>query len=131
MRFFSDRDPYFKLVDQNGDLTSNSGLLLYNNGIVCASKSLNKNAATAICTEMGYNSSVEWETGDKWNVQNSYSIKMGNVKCENSSWSTCTYSNSPDCDPYHRDDIFLTCKRGESALIFFVIISAYNNNKYL
>ena len=76
VRFCSDRNPYFKLVDRNGDLTFNSGLLLYNNGIVCASQSLNKNAATAICTEMGYNGSIEWETGDKWNVQNSYSIKV-------------------------------------------------------
>ena len=76
---------------------------------MCASQHLDKTSASAICTEMGYNNSVGWETGDKWHVQNYFNIKMGDVKCENSSWSTCRYSNSPDCDPYHRNDVFLTC----------------------
>ena len=92
---------------------------------MCASQGLKKNAATAICKEMGYNSSVEYETGDKWNVQNTYSIKMGDVTCGNSFWFTCTYLNSPDCDPYHRDDIFLTCKRSESASNIKSIFSNY------
>ena len=111
---FSDPNPKFELVSHGRDVPSGSGLLLYNGGTVCSHK-FSANNAQAICSEiMGYEVShadIAWMSGEKWHEQNSYEVKMGNLKCSWHIWSYCSFHEYPECS--HEDDIFLTCKFGE------------------
>ena len=99
--------PNFRIVDQYGENTDHSGLLLYNGGTVCNDR-FNQNAANAICSLLGYAASdSSWVSEYRWYQQNQYSITLDDVNCQTSSWSTCTFSESPNCR--HSEDVFLTC----------------------
>ena len=97
----------FRIVDQYGLNSDNFGLLLYNGGTVC-DDIFDQNAANAICSLLGYAASgSSWISEYRWYQQNQYSITLGDVNCPTSSWSTCTYSESPNCR--HSEDVFLIC----------------------
>ena len=107
MRF---ADSSFTLVDHNGNTITDQqeGLLLYKSGTVC-DDIFSNNSASAICKEMGYRTSINWSSGEKWSAQQrSYSIKLDQVRCSAPSWSSCTYNvTNHDCD--HSEDVFLSC----------------------
>ena len=67
-----------------------------------------QNVASAICSFQGYTGDdSEWSSGQKWDIQYSYSITLDNLNCPSTYWSSCTYSEYPNCD--HSEDVFLTC----------------------
>ena len=85
----------------------NSGLLLANGGTVC-DDSFDNNSAAAICREMGFSvEGVSWTFGNKWGIQKSYLIKLDQVECSSTYWSSCSYDTNHDC--YHSEDVHLTC----------------------
>ena len=94
-----------------------SGLLLADDGTVCDDL-FSDNSAAAICREMGFSGATSWTSGYKWSIQSSYNIKLDNVKCSSTYWSSCRYyygSSSHDCR--HVEDVFLTCYRGKLPLV--------------
>ena len=114
----SDPNLHFKLVDENGVVTSGSGLLLYKEGKVCDSYTFNTNDAIAICSEMGYTNTeknVSWKIGEEWReLQSSYDVTMVDPICRLTTWSSCSYSTNNRRFCYNNDnDIFLTCDHGE------------------
>ena len=66
-------------------------------------------AASAICNEMGYDSSAStWENSNLWDsVQGSYDIALDDMHCSTNKFAECTYTTSPNCA--HSEDVFLTC----------------------
>ena len=71
-------------------------------------------AASAICNEMGYDSSAisTWANSNSlWeSVQGSYDIALDDVDCSTKNFTECTYSRSHNCE--HSEDVFLTCGTG-------------------
>ena len=106
------RSSLFRLVDDDKNEVEGGqmGLLLYKGGTVC-DDSFTENSAHAICREMGYSAASDWDTGDDYESQSVYDIKLDDVSCSSGNWSTCTYSLKPNCD--HERDIFLECKGDE------------------
>ena len=83
------------------------GLLLYNNGTVC-DDDFSAHSANAICREMGYSGQIIWNSGDNWDIQEEYEIKLDDVICtQGGEWSSCTYSETDNCG--HHEDVFLEC----------------------
>ena len=105
-------------MDENGEATTNYGLLLYKDGKVCDSyNTFDTIEAITICSEMGYINSeknVSWKIGEEWReLQRSYDVSMADPVCRFTTWSSCTFSTSSGrCR--NSDDIFLTCNHGES-----------------
>ena len=81
------------------------GLLLYNGGTVC-DDNFDTRAAVAICHELGYRGDSNWTSGNR-DDRNGYEITLDDVDCYNSTWSTCTFSETHNCG--HAEDVFLTC----------------------
>ena len=104
----------FDIVDENGVSGGRSGLLLYKGGTVCDyHHGFDHNAAEAICSDLGYQKTggYEWTSTRNWKIQSQYKITLGNVKCSEGYWSSCSYSKSLELlDCTHAEDIFLTCK---------------------
>ena len=95
------------IVGRDGADGASSGLLHYKGGTVC-DHGFDLNSAYAICSVLGFpENSTQWFSGNQWSIQSTYSITLGDVICRTSSWSSCTYSESPNCD--HNEDVFLTC----------------------
>ena len=86
------------------------GLLLYKQGTVCGDD-FDNNAAKAICVELGIVGAAGWISGEKFTIQNNYDIKMGNVRCESYSWTSCSFITDHNC--VHSEDVFLECRFGE------------------
>ena len=85
-------------------------MLVYNGGTVCDDY-FDQFAADAICSLLGYEGGgSEWASGrSSWDIQSTYLIGLDDVRCRNSSWSSCSYSESQhNCD--HSEDVFLTCR---------------------
>ena len=100
----------FAIVDENKNPGSNSGLLLYNGGTVC-DDSFNDNSAGAICRVLGFESGEsEWKSGSLWEIQSDYEITLDDVRCQEGSWTSCTFSETHNCA--HREDVFLSCGEG-------------------
>ena len=99
----------FRLVDDNGNEVEGGrmGLLLYNGGTVC-DDSFTDNSADAICREMGYSGASNWDSGDDYESQSGYDIKLDDVSCSSGNWSSCTYSLRHNCG--HYEDVFLECE---------------------
>ena len=99
----------FRLVDDNGNEVEGGrmGLLLYNGGTVC-DDSFTENSADAICREMGYSAASNWDSGDDYESQSGYDIKLDDVSCSSGNWSSCTYSLRHNCG--HHEDVFLECE---------------------
>ena len=103
------RPEIFRLVDRYGNsITGNArGLVLYQNGTIC-DDFFNDDAANAICKELGYAESLDWDSDNSFaGLQNSFPINLDDVSCRNSSWSSCSYSSKHNCA--HREDVFLSC----------------------
>ena len=104
-------------MDENGAVTSDTGLLLYKEGKVCDSYKFSTNDAIAICSEMGYINSeknVSWKIGEEWwELQRSYDVTLADPECDYITWSSCTHSTGKGGCWQNDDDIFLTCKHGE------------------
>ena len=68
--------------------------------------------ASAICNEMGYDSSViTWANSNLFDsVQQSYEIAMDDVECQTDNFAECTYITSNNCA--HSEDLYLTCGTG-------------------
>jgi hypothetical protein len=49
----------------------------------------------------------KWDSGERYDSQDNYEIKLDNVRCTSGDWASCTYSESHDCG--HGDDVFLSC----------------------
>ena len=88
------------------------GLLLYKQGTVCRDNFDNK-AAKAICVELGILGAAGWTSGRKFAIQNNYDIKMGNVRCESYSLTSCTFITQTDHNCEHSKDVFLECHSKE------------------
>ena len=75
-------------------------------------------AASAICHEMGYDSSsITWANSDLWDsVQQSYDIVLDDVDCQNDNFAECTYATSHNCA--HSEDIYLICGRWKCRVAF-------------
>jgi hypothetical protein len=56
-----------------------------------------------------YVGSKKWDSGERYDSQDSYEIKLEDVKCTSGEWGSCTYSESPSRYCSHRDDVFLSC----------------------
>ena len=86
-------------------------MLLYEDGTVCDDE-FNSNASIAICKELGFESASSWTTSYYWkSLQQSFEIKLDNVKCTGPEWSSCTYTTSHhNCG--HSEDVFLHCRGG-------------------
>ena len=68
--------------------------------------------ASAICNEMGYDSSViTWANSNLFDsLQQSYEIAMDDVECQTDNFAECTYITSNNCG--HNEDLYLTCGTG-------------------
>ena len=86
------------------------GLLLYKQGTVCDDY-FGKNAAKAICVELGIVGAAGWTSGRNFTFQNNYDIKMDYVRCESYSWTSCTFITDHNCE--HSEDVFLECHSKE------------------
>ena len=83
------------------------GLLLYTGGTVCGD-TFDKTTADAFCRRLGYTCAKRWSTEDSFAIQEKFDIKLSNVKCRNSDWGSCTFSEEPlNCE--HENDVFLSC----------------------
>ena len=81
--------------------------MLYKGGTVCDDY-FNVTAADAVCIEMGYVRSERWESSNSYrSLQDSLEISLDDVRCRNSAWSSCTYTETHNCG--HREDVYLTC----------------------
>ena len=103
----------FTLVNSNGEAAGAGelGLLLYKQGTVC-DDNFNYTAADAICVELGFGWATRWNSDSRFTIQDNYDIKMDDVRCENDSWTSCTFRTvSRNC--YHYNDVFLECNSGE------------------
>ena len=103
--------PPFSIVDQEGNPGADFGLLLYNGGTVCDDL-FSDNAAQAICSLAVRGWQPEdissWSSGDyQWEMQESYDIKLDNVKCREGNWASCTYDETHNCK--HSEDVFISC----------------------
>ena len=113
-------------MNRYGTAVKNSGLLLYKGGTVC-DDGFDKNSANAICNLMGYASyGSEWSTGRKWTIQDNYRIKLDDINCRSTSWSTCTYSESYYNNCYHSEDVFLTCESSDRTGILLIFSENFN-----
>ena len=100
----------FTIVDESGHRGDNSGLLLYNGGTVCDDY-FDENSAAAICTILGFESGESsWLSGQLWAIQNDYNILLDDVRCLDTFWLSCTFSETHNCG--HSEDVFLTCSVG-------------------
>ena len=104
----------FSLVDEFGDEIHGEelGLLLYNGGTVCDDYfNYYSNSATLICKNMGYTEANMWASeGDliRFEIQDNYEIKLNNVYCYTTAWSSCNfYEYANGCQ--HSKDVFLSC----------------------
>ena len=108
----------FTLVNSDGEAAGAGelGLLLYKQGTVCHNNFDHK-AAKAICVELGIVGAAGWTSSRKFTIQDNYDIKMGDVRCESYSWTSCTFTTvivtDQNCNRYHYDDVFLKCYSGE------------------
>ena len=51
----------------------------------------------------------KWESGQKYDTQIKYDIKLRDVECTRGEWGSCTFLESPRyCD--HSEDVFLSCQ---------------------
>ena len=107
----------FSLVDSNGIAVGEGvkGLLLHNGGTVC-DDSFDENSAAAICRLLGFSDATSWSSGNDWGIQDSYNIHMDDVQCRSKIWSSCTFSDTHNCE--HGEDVFLLC--GET--IFLIVV---------
>ncbi|XP_063681810.1 deleted in malignant brain tumors 1 protein-like isoform X2 [Bolinopsis microptera] len=97
----------FQLVRQYGDVSPGElGLLLYKGGTVCDNE-FDDITADAICRTMGYASSSEWQSGGEVGYRSRYDITLDDVRCEDRSWESCSYTTSHNCG--HSEDVFLSC----------------------
>ena len=113
-----------KMVDKFGLDRKRYGLLLYNDGTVCGGN-FDQNAADAFCSLLEYaNIGSKWESENRWSIQFDYRIAIENVNCRNNSWSSCTYSESYNCD--HNEDVFLSCSDGSPG-----DVSIYKDTNYV
>ena len=103
--------PGFRLLDWRGGAAQRGceGLLIYNGGTVCDDH-FNMNAAHAICKVMGYRrGAVRYRNGLAYGTQQTRrSIRMDDVICRSTTWSSCRYRTSHNCS--HGEDILLTCR---------------------
>ena len=92
------------------------GLLLYRGGTVCADY-FNDTAAEAICRHMNFTNMLpSWSYGRVLEYHpDDYSRKLSYVKCGDSHWENCEYSESVNtsCDIHPNQDVFLNCNRGK------------------
>ena len=101
--------PVFTLVDWRGSTAARGceGLLLYSGGTVCDDH-FNMNAAHAICRVLGFRSAVRYRNGLAYGtMQRRKRIRMDDVRCSSTTWSSCRYSTRHNCS--HGEDILLTC----------------------
>ena len=79
----------------------------------------NTTTSDAICKEMGYDGAIpgdkSWISHEEikreenmWLIQDTFDIRLDNVRCSTSSWEDCSYSaSSYNCG--HDEDVFLAC----------------------
>ena len=106
------------LVDKEGNEVDvgGEGLLLYNGGTVC-DDDFDDNAADAICKFMGYDEASRWTSGNTYDIQKRFEIRLDDVKCRNDDWLSCEYMEwSKKCA--HEEDVFLSCTRGNLVTFF-------------
>ena len=106
----------FTLVNSDGEAAGAGelGLLLYKQGTVC-DDNFDYKAADAICVELGFKWATRWNSDSRFTIQNNYDIKMDNVRCENDSWTSCTFITDHNC--VYSEDVFLECHSGEGKLL--------------
>merc|ERR1739848_389463 len=95
----------FRLVNWQGAAAPRGceGLLLWNGGTVCDDY-FNMNAAHAICKSIGYpRGAVRYRNGLAYgSMQSRKSIRMDNVRCSSTTWSSCRYLTRHNCS--HGED---------------------------
>lgn len=104
----------FQLVDSSGNTITTEkqeGLLLHNGGTV-SNTHFNITAAQAICKIMGFEDALQWTQGQKWKIQQTYSILTENIRCPLADWPSCNYTDSYTSN--HKDDVFLKCSGSRS-----------------
>ena len=72
-------------------------------------------AADAICKTMNYTGAIRWTTydADFDHIKYDNNITLDDVRCSKAEWTSCTYSDSSDCN--HLEDVLLSCQINEQA----------------
>ena len=90
------------------------GLLLFKGGTVCRpGYGQYPHTSDAFCRQLGFNSALEWDRGEKFDIQNNFTAHLTAVECKNSDWESCTYSEDPGRWCGNHNDVFLKCSFGE------------------
>lgn len=116
----------FRVLDKFGNAVENGsrGLLTYNRGTVC-DDGFGDTEANAICIEMGFVRSSEWDNGYLFSsLQDSLEINLDEVNCDNEDWSSCSYSEEHNCG--HSEDVFISCSSDTvPGIYYFITLSTF------
>ncbi|XP_063686185.1 furin-like protease 2 [Bolinopsis microptera] len=119
VRIHSIRDSGFYLLDENKEYTNN-GLLIADKishhmiGSVC-DDNFDDTAATVICREMKFNTSISFASGSNteytsWRMKKDFDIVLDDITCEDPDlpFSSCSIVTEHDCQHKH-EQVFLWC----------------------
>ena len=99
------------MVDEKGKIVQDSGLLLWNGGLVC-STSFYTNEAVAICRELGFNvnGAKAYNLDGSWKIQRKLQVKMHSVDCtESKDWEDCEFKGRLHKKKCRTSHVHLTC----------------------